>query len=66
MVNSIKEQGRVLGQRELLRKQLQKKFGELPQVTLDRLSELSVEQLEEIGLSYTDVATLKDLGLTDE
>ena len=66
MVNSFDVSGRLRATRDLVRKQLQKKFGELPQVTLDRLYALPVERLEEIALSYTEAATLKDLGLTDE
>ncbi len=66
VVNSIEERARVKTTRDIARKLLQKKFGELPQVTLDRLYALPVERLEEIALSYTEAATLKDLGLTDE
>lgn len=66
VVNSIEERGRLKATRELVRKQLQKKFGELPKAVLDRLILLPVERLEEIALSYTEAATLKDLGLTDE
>jgi hypothetical protein len=66
VVNSIEERGRLKAMREIVRKQLAKKFGELPQMAIDRLNMLSVERLEEIALSYTEAATLKDLGLTDE
>ena len=66
MVSSFEVSGRLKATRDIVRKQLAKKFGELPQVTLDRLYLLPVERLEEIALSFTDVATLKELGLTDE
>ena len=66
VVNSIEERARVKTTRDIARKLLQKKFGELPQVTLTRLYELPVERLEEIALSYTEAASLKELGLTDE
>lgn len=66
VVNSIEARGHLKGTRDLVRKMLTKKFGELPQVTLDRLYRVTPERLEEIALSYTDAATLKDLGLTDE
>jgi hypothetical protein len=66
MVGTFKEQGRLLGQRELLRKLLEKKFGPLPPAAIDRLDALSAEKLEEVALSYTEAATLKDLGLADE
>lgn len=66
VVNSLKEDGRRSGTRDIVRKQLAKKFGELPQVTLNRLYELSVERLEEIALALMDANSLKELGLTDE
>ncbi len=66
VVNTIKEQGRLLGKRELLRKQLEKKFGPLPLPAADRLDALPAERLDEIALSYTDAASLKELGLTEE
>jgi len=66
VVNTIEERGRLLGKRDLLRKQLEKKFGKLPPETLQRLEALPVERLDEIALAYTDVASLKELGLTDE
>jgi len=57
--------GRLKGKREIVRMQLEKKFGQLPQIALDRINTLPIQRLE-IALSYTDVATLKELGLTDE
>ena len=66
MYNTIENKGRLLGKRELVCKQLEKKFGALPQAALDRLDALPVERVEEIALSYTDAASLKELGLTDE
>ena len=66
MVSSFEVSGRLKERRDLVRKQLDKKFGPLPQVVLDRLGTLTAERLEEIALSFTEAATLKDLGLTDE
>jgi Domain of unknown function (DUF4351) len=66
VVNSIEERGRLLGKRDVLRKQLEKKFGPLPPDVLQRVEALSVERLDEIALSYTDVSSLKELGLTDD
>jgi hypothetical protein len=66
MVSSFEISGRLNAMRDIARKLLQKKFGELPQAVLDRLLMLPVERLEEIALSYTDVASLKELGLADE
>ena len=65
MANSFEEQGRARGKCELLQKQLEKKFGPLPPAALDRLKMLPTERIEEIALTYTDVASLKELGLVD-
>src|SRR4029453_7200320 len=51
VVNSIKEQGRILGQRQIVRKLLDKKFGPLTQEVLAKLDALPVERLEEISLA---------------
>lgn len=66
VVNSIEERGRVKERRELVQKLLEKKFGPLPNEARERLAALPGKRLEEIALSYTDVASLKELGLTDE
>jgi hypothetical protein len=49
------------GQRRMLRKQLEKKFGPLPPEVVERLEELPGDKLEEIALAYTDVASLAEL-----
>jgi hypothetical protein len=66
MVNSIEERGRVRGLRELVRKLLEKKLGQLPQSVSSRFETIPPEQLEEIALSCSDANSLKELGLTDE
>ncbi|MCI0700213.1 MAG: DUF4351 domain-containing protein [Planctomycetia bacterium] len=66
MVNSFEVSGALRATRNLVRKLLEKKFGPLPEAVFDRLCMLPIERLEEIALSYTDVTSLKDLGLTDE
>lgn len=66
VVNSIEERGRLKATREIARKLLQKRFGELPPAALEQLTRLSVERLEEIALSHMEAASLKELGLTDE
>lgn len=62
MVNSF----RVSGRREVLHMQLEKKFGELPLVALERLYRLSIEQLDQLAVALLDAKSLKELGLTDE
>jgi hypothetical protein len=64
VVNSIKEQGRVLGKRDIVRKQLDKKFGPLSSDTLAKLETLPVERLEEISLALFDAKSLDELGLS--
>jgi hypothetical protein len=65
MVNSFEKQGRIKQAREMVQKQLEKKCGALPPAAIDRLKMLPIERLEEIALSYTDVASLQELGLVD-
>ena len=43
MVSSFEISGRLKATREIVRKQLTKKFGELPQAALDRINTLPVE-----------------------
>ena len=64
MVNSIEERGRVRGKREIVRKQLDKKFGPLSSDTLAKLETLPVERLEEISLALFDAKSLDELGLS--
>ena len=64
MVNSIKEQGRLLEKREDVRKLLDKKFGPLPQDVLAHIEALSVERLDEILLAILDAKSLDEVGLT--
>jgi hypothetical protein len=66
MVNSIEERGRVKGLREMVRKQLEKKFGPLTDEPLRRLNALPVERIEEVALAFTDARSLDDLGLGNE
>jgi hypothetical protein len=63
MVNSIEERGRVRGLRELVRKQLEKKFGSLDADVRERLDSLPVEKIEEIAVAYADAKSLGELGL---
>jgi hypothetical protein len=64
VVNSIEERGRVKGQRDIVRKQLDKKFGPLPQEVLAQIEALPVARLEELSLAILDAKSLEELGLT--
>ncbi|MCI0702985.1 MAG: DUF4351 domain-containing protein [Planctomycetia bacterium] len=66
MINTIEERGRLLGKQDVVRKQLAKKFGPLPQDILQQIETLSVERLDEILLAILDAKSLKELGLADE
>jgi hypothetical protein len=64
MVNSIEERGRVRGKREMLRKQLEKRFGPLPPAVLARIETLATDRLDEISLAILDAKSLDELGLS--
>lgn len=66
MVSSFEISGHLKGTRDIVCKLLEKKFGPLPQLARDQLAVQTAEQLEKIALSYTEAASLKELGLTDE
>lgn len=66
VVNTIKEQGRLLGKRELLNEQLEQRFGPLPPEVRLKIEAVSAERLKEIGLALLTAQSLKELGLSDE
>ena len=63
MATSFEERGRVKGVREMLRKQLGKKFGQLAPNVLQHLNALPPEKIEEIALALMDAKSLDELGL---
>lgn len=66
VVNTIKEQGRLLGKREVVRTLLEKKFEPLPAEVTQRLDALPIERLDEIVRGILTAQSLKELGLSDE
>jgi hypothetical protein len=61
------EEGLEKGQRRVLRRQLEKRFGPLASPTLARLESLSAERVEELCLAVLDARSLGELGLgTDQ
>jgi hypothetical protein len=64
VVNSIKEQGRIIGKRETVLKLLEKKFGPLPPDMCDRIESLAVDRLDQVLLAILDAKSLDELGLT--
>jgi Domain of unknown function (DUF4351) len=59
------EKGLEKGRRELLREQLEERFGALPPPVLDRLQQLPAEQLTPLGKAVLHAQSLRELGLED-
>jgi flagellar biosynthesis/type III secretory pathway protein FliH len=55
------QQGRQQGEAYLLLRQLQRRFGEIPQNIEETIRNLPVERLEDLGLALLDFDTLTDL-----
>jgi len=55
------QQGRQQGEAYLLLRQLQRRFGEIPQNLQENIRNLPVESLEDLGLALLDFDTLTDL-----
>ena len=55
------QQGRQQGEAYLLLRQLQRRFGEIPQNLQENIRNLPVERLEDLGLALLDFDTLTDL-----
>ena len=55
------EQGMRQGRREILRRQLEKCFGPLPNAAVTRLSALSEMELDQLALRLLDASSLDEL-----
>ncbi|MCA2669628.1 MAG: DUF4351 domain-containing protein [Microcystis sp. M114S2] len=55
------QQGRQQGEAKLVFRQLQRRFGEIPQNIEETIRKLPVERLEDLGLALLDFDTLADL-----
>jgi flagellar biosynthesis/type III secretory pathway protein FliH len=55
------QQGRQQGEAKLVLRQLQRRFGEIPQNLEETIRKLPVERLEDLGLALLDFDTLTDL-----
>nr|WP_242041860.1 DUF4351 domain-containing protein [Alkalinema sp. FACHB-956] len=49
------------GERSILLRQLNRKFGALDDRTLDRINVLAIEQLESLGEALLDFGSIEDL-----
>ncbi len=56
-----RQEGRQEGEMNLLRRQIGKRFGDLPAWVDKRLTELSSAELEELSLRFLDAVSLDDL-----
>jgi hypothetical protein len=59
------ERGRERGQRDLIREQLEARFGELSDPVEQRLADWPPDRLKELGRSLLLAKSLRELGLED-
>ena len=65
MNKTVREEGREEGERGLVRRILQRRFGVLNEPALRRLEQHPVDQLDELAIAAMNAQSLKDLGLED-
>jgi predicted transposase YdaD len=56
-----RQEGRQEGERKILRRQMEKRFGVIPEWVDQRLSVLSEHEIEELGVRLLDTHTLEEL-----
>ncbi len=59
------EEGQIQGQRKLLTRMLENRFGPLSEAARDRLEALPPDRLESLGVELLSADSLKELGLED-
>lgn len=59
------ERGKLEGQREILRKQLETRFGKLPSSVVDQLQSWPSDRLTDLGCALLTANSLGELGLGD-
>ena len=59
------EQGILEGERKMLHRQLERRFGPLSQEVRERLDMLPLERVEALSTAILDATSLKELGLED-
>jgi heme oxygenase len=60
-ITSVEQIGMEKGERSLVLRQLERKFGELPDLTLQQINALSTRKLGSLGEALLDFATIDDL-----
>jgi hypothetical protein len=63
LLDHAEQRGEQRGQRELLRKQLERRFGPLPAIAQERLANWPADRLTELGLALLSATSLQELGL---
>ncbi len=56
-----RSEGKAEGEAGLILRQLNRRFGTLPAGVSDRISQLTIEQLDELGEALLDFTSLSDL-----
>lgn len=62
----IREDGHLLGRRDVVRDQLEARFGPLPPEVALKVAVLPHERLKEVSIAILTAQSLKELGLADE
>ncbi|NER38741.1 MAG: Rpn family recombination-promoting nuclease/putative transposase [Oscillatoria sp. SIO1A7] len=60
-IDYAKEQGRLEGTTALVMRQLQKRFGEIPETISSKIKDLAIEDLESLAEDFLDFDSLEDL-----
>lgn len=60
-ITSVEEIGYERGERSLILRLLNRKFGVLPNRTIDRINKLSITHLDSLGEALLDFSTIEDL-----
>jgi hypothetical protein len=60
-IKVAKEEGEIIGEARMVVRLLNRRFGDVPTQLVDRIQQLTVEQLEELGEALLDFATIADL-----
>jgi hypothetical protein len=61
-----REEGAIEGKRQLLQRQLERRFGPLGAAARRRLESWPVERVDEVGLQLLDAQSLRELGLEED
>jgi heme oxygenase len=60
-IKVAKQEGEIIGEARMVVRLLNRLFGDVPTQLVDRIQQLTVEQLEELGEALLDFATIAEL-----